>query len=131
DPQWVRETIDGVEHYWAPELVERDGAWYLYDPASTVGSNTPAIGLAASPTLDPADPDYGRTREGAAWRSQAGAASDDASDRGAGEDTDGSPWLFFGSCWGGIQMVPLEWPSGMPADGAEPTMVATRSGVPE
>lgn len=131
DPQWVRETIDGVEHYWAPELVERDGTWYLYYSASTFGSNTSAIGLATSPTLDPADPDYGWTHEGAVWRSQAGETSYNAIDPGVVEDTDGSPWLFFGSFWGGIQMVPLEWPSGMPADGAEPTMVATRSGVPE
>ncbi|GAA1973505.1 arabinan endo-1,5-alpha-L-arabinosidase [Isoptericola halotolerans] len=131
DPQWVRDSIDGVEHYWAPELFEHDGTWYLYYSASTFGSNTSAIGLATSPTLDPADPDYGWTHQGPVWRSQAGETNYNAIDPGIVEDADGDPWMFFGSFWGGIQVVPLEWPSGMPAQGAEPVVVATRSGVPE
>ncbi|PRZ06908.1 arabinan endo-1,5-alpha-L-arabinosidase [Isoptericola sp. CG 20/1183] len=125
DPQWVRESIEGVEHYWAPELVEHDGTWYLYFSASTFGSNTSAIGLATGSTLDPADPDYGWTHRGAVWRSQAGDTYN-AIDPGVVEDADGNPWLFFGSFWDGIHAVPLEWPSGMPADGAEPVLVASR-----
>jgi arabinan endo-1,5-alpha-L-arabinosidase len=131
DPQWVRETIDGVEHFWAPELVEHDGAWYLYYSASTFGSNTSAIGLATSPTLDPADPGYGWTHQGPVWRSQAGETFYNAIDPGVVTDAAGDPWLFFGSFWGGIQVLPLQWPGGLPADGAEPVMVATRAGVPE
>jgi len=39
-----------------------------------------------------------------------------AIDPGIVEDADGTPWMAFGSFWGGIQMIRLEWPSGMPAD---------------
>ncbi len=131
DPQWVRDSIDGVEHFWAPDLVAHDGTWYLYYSASTFGSNTSAIGLATGASLDPADPDYGWTHQGPVWRSQAGETFYNAIDPAVVEDEEGNPWLFFGSFWGGIQVLPLQWPSGLPVEGAEPQMVATRSGVPE
>ncbi|WP_402464061.1 arabinan endo-1,5-alpha-L-arabinosidase [Isoptericola aurantiacus] len=133
DPGWVRDPddgIDGVEHYWAPELVQHDGTWYLYFSASTFGSNTSAIGLATGTTLDPDDPDYGWTQQGAVWRSHAGDPYN-AIDPGVVTDDDGQPWMFFGSFWDGIHVVPLEWPTGMPAADAEPALVATRPGVPQ
>jgi len=131
DPQWVRDSIDGVEHYWAPDLISHDGTWYLYFSASTFGSNTSAIGLATGASLDPADPDYGWTHQGPVWRSQAGETNYNAIDPAVVEDEEGNPWLFFGSFWSGIQVLPLEWPSGMPVEGAEPQLVATRTGVSE
>ncbi|MEG3615780.1 arabinan endo-1,5-alpha-L-arabinosidase [Isoptericola haloaureus] len=128
DPQWVRDSIDGVEHFWAPELVEHDGTWYLYYSASTFGSNTSAIGLATGSTLDPEDPDYGWTHQGAVWRSQAGDPYN-AIDPGVITDADGTPWLFYGSFWEGIHVLPLDWPSGMPAEDADTVQVASRPGV--
>ncbi|WP_407318786.1 arabinan endo-1,5-alpha-L-arabinosidase [Isoptericola halotolerans] len=130
DPRWVRDPdgVAGVKHYWAPELVEHDGTWYLYYSASTFGSNTSAIGLATSPTLDPDDPAYGWTHRGPVWRSQAVESSYNAIDPGVVEDAEGEPWLFFGSFWDGIHAVPLEWPSGMPTAGADPVLVASRDG---
>jgi len=131
DPTWVREQIDGVENFWAPELFEHDGTWYLYYSASTFGSNSSAIGLATATTLDPDDPDFGWTDQGMVVRSVAGEDDYNAIDPGVVQDADGDPWLFFGSFWGGIQQVPLEWPSGKVAGDAEPVRVAGRSGVPE
>ncbi|MEL7975715.1 arabinan endo-1,5-alpha-L-arabinosidase [Isoptericola sp. F-RaC21] len=134
DPAWVRDPdtgIAGVENYWAPELVEHDGTWYLYYSASTFGSNSSAIGLATASTLDPADPDFGWTDQGMVIRSTAGTDDYNAIDPGVVTDDDGRPWLFFGSFWGGIQRVSLAWPSGKPADDAEPVTVARRSGVPD
>jgi arabinan endo-1,5-alpha-L-arabinosidase len=135
DPEWVRDPdtgIAGVENYWAPELVEHDGTWYLYYSASTFGSNTSAIGLATATTLDPADPDFGWTDQGPVVRSTAGEDGYNAIDPAVVTGADGEPWLYFGSFWGGIHRVPLQWPSGkVAAGGAEPVAVATRSGVPE
>lgn len=131
DPQWVRDEIDGVENYWAPEVVEHDGTWYLYYSASTFGSNDSAIGVATGSTIDPADPGYGWTDQGVVVRSRPGEDDFNAIDPTVVEDADGEPWLFFGSFWGGIQAVPIEWPSGKPAEGAEPVTVASRSGVPD
>jgi arabinan endo-1,5-alpha-L-arabinosidase len=131
DPEWVREEIDGVGNFWAPELIEHDGTWYLYYSASTFGSNDSAIGLRTATTLDPADPDFGWTDQGMVLRSRAGEDFYNAIDPGVVEDADGNPWMFFGSFWGGVHVVPLEWPSGMVAGDAEPVRVATRAGVPE
>ncbi|MBL0887503.1 arabinan endo-1,5-alpha-L-arabinosidase [Myceligenerans indicum] len=134
DPAWVREPgtgIAGVENYWAPELHRHDGIWYLYYSASTFGSNDSAIGLATGTTLDPQDPDYGWHDQGVVVRSTPGETHYNAIDPGVVEDADGTPWLFFGSFWGGIQVLPLEWPSGKPAAGAEPVTVASRIGVSE
>ncbi len=130
DPRWVREELDGVENYWAPEVVEHDGTWYLYYSASTFGSNDSAIGVATGTTIDPADPGYGWTDQGVVVRSRPGEDNLNAIDPTVVEGADGSPWLFFGSFWGGVQAVPVEWPSGKPADGAEPVTVASRAGVP-
>jgi arabinan endo-1,5-alpha-L-arabinosidase len=131
DPGWVRDEIDGVTNFWAPELYQHDGTWYLYYSASTFGSNNSAIGLATATTLDPDDPDFGWTDQGMVIRSHAGKDFWNAIDPGIVEDADGNPWMFFGSFWGGIQMVPLEWPSGKVVEGAEPVRVASRAGVPE
>jgi arabinan endo-1,5-alpha-L-arabinosidase len=131
DPAWVRDEIDGVSNYWAPELYENDGTWYLYYSASTFGSNDSAIGVATSTTLDPANPDFGWTDQGMVIRSHAGQDHWNAIDPGIVEDAEGNPWMFFGSFWGGIQVVPLEWPSGKVAGDAEPVRVASRAGLPE
>jgi arabinan endo-1,5-alpha-L-arabinosidase len=131
DPEWVRKSIDGVENFWAPELYEHDGTWYLYYSASTFGSNRSAIGLRTGATPDPDDPAYGWTDQGMVVESAPGRDNFNAIDPGIVEDADGKPWLFFGSFWGGLQVLPLEWPSGKPADGAEPVTVASRVGVPD
>lgn len=131
DPAWVRDEIDGVTNFWAPELHHHDGTWYLYYSASTFGSNDSAIGLATAGTLDPDDPDFGWTDQGMVIRSHAGQDRWNAIDPAVIEDADGRPWMFFGSFWGGIHLVPLEWPSGKVAGDQEPVRIASRAGVPE
>ncbi len=126
-PEWVYEVVPGVENFWAPELYEHDGTWYLYYSASTFGSNRSLIGLMTSPTLDVDDPDYGWTDQGEVWRSAPGETHYNAIDPGIVEDADGTPWMAFGSFWGGIQMIELEWPSGTAAAGTEPQVLATRN----
>lgn len=128
-PRWAQEAVPGVVNYWAPELYEHDGTWYLYYAASTFGSNRSVIGLRTSPTLDPDDPDYGWTDRGEVWRSE---PSDpyNAIDPGVVEDADGTPWLTFGSYWSGIQVVELAWPDGLPVAGAEPVGLASRLAAP-
>ncbi|WP_084106641.1 arabinan endo-1,5-alpha-L-arabinosidase [Demequina sp. NBRC 110056] len=126
-PEWVYEEVPGVQNFWAPELYEHDGTWYLYYSASTFGSNRSLIGLMTSPTLDVDDPAYGWTDQGEVWRSTPGETNYNAIDAGIVEDEDGTPWMAFGSFWGGIQMVELEWPSGKAAAGTEPISLATRN----
>jgi arabinan endo-1,5-alpha-L-arabinosidase len=122
-PAWIGETVRGVTNLWAPELLEHDGTWYLYYAASMFGSNHSAIGLATNTTLDPGDPAFEWVDRGPVLVSK---TSDDfnAIDPGVVMDAAGSPWMAFGSFWSGIRMVPLEWPSGLRADAAEPLRLA-------
>ncbi|MBD9698644.1 arabinan endo-1,5-alpha-L-arabinosidase [Flavimobilis sp. GY10621] len=130
DPAWVRDEIDGVTNFWAPALYEHDGTWYLYYSASTFGSNASAIGVATGTTIDPADADFGWTDQGMVLRSTPGETNYNAIDPTIIEDADGTPWMVFGSFWGGIQIVELEWPSGKVAAGAQPQRIASRIGAP-
>ena len=130
EPAWVGEKVSGVRNYWAPEVVQHDGTYYLYWAASTFGSNTSVIGLHTSPTLDPTDPDYGWTDRGEVVASTGG---DDfnAIDPGVVTDADGTPWMALGSFWSGIRMVELSWPSGLRADpAAVPLRLADRQSPP-
>lgn len=128
-PRWAQEAVPGVANYWAPELYQHDGTWYLYYAASTFGSNRSVIGLRTSPTLDPADPDYAWTDRGEVWRSEPSDAYN-AIDPGIVEDADGTPWMTFGSYWSGIQAVELSWPSGLPVEDAAPVGLASRLASP-
>jgi arabinan endo-1,5-alpha-L-arabinosidase len=47
-----------------------------------------------------------------------------AIDPGVVIDGAGAPWLAFGSFWSGIRMIPLTWPSGLPASDEEPLELA-------
>lgn len=129
-PAWVEELVPGVKNYWAPEVYEHDGTWYLYWSASTFGSNRSVIGLHTNTTLDPADPDYAWVDRGPVVATESGD-DHNAIDPGVVEGADGTPWMAFGSFWSGIRMVELEWPSGLRADpAAEPLRIADRGEPP-
>lgn len=130
EPRWVFDEIPGVSNFWAPEVVEHDGTYYLYYAASTFGSNLSLIGLFTNTTLDPAAPGYAWVDQGEVIRSVPGKTDFNAIDPGVVEDADARPWMAFGSFWGGIQLVQLEWPSGKLADpDAPPVPIASRIGA--
>jgi len=128
EPTWAIEKIQGVENFWAPEVFEHDGTWYLYYSASTFGSNTSAIGLRTNANLDPENPSDGWVDQGEVWSSD-GSTNYNAIDPAVIIDEDGQGWMAFGSFWGGIQLIELDFPSGKPPAGAEPVTIADR-GVP-
>lgn len=124
-PEWAYEAVPGATNVWAPEVVEHDGVYHLYYSVSTFGRNTSVIGLTTNVTLDPDDPDHAWTDQGMVWSSSPGDPYN-AIDPGVITDESGTPWLAFGSFWGGIQLLELEWPSGKPVEGAEPVTIASR-----
>jgi arabinan endo-1,5-alpha-L-arabinosidase len=103
-PAWVGDAVPGNVNafFWAPDVRRVRGRYYLYYSVSTFGSNVSAIGLATSPTLDPAR-----------WEDQGivvrSVARDDfnAIDPAIFPAPDGRLWLAFGSFWGGIRMIEL------------------------
>lgn len=104
-PAWVKDAVPGNKnnHLWAPDLRRVRGTYYLYYSVSTFGSNTSAIGLATSPTLDPA----AWVEQGVVIRSGAGD-NFNAIDPAVIETPDRKLWLSFGSFWSGIKLIELD-----------------------
>lgn len=130
-PRWLVQEIPGVDNLWAPE-VYRDpdtGLYYLYYSASTFGSQRSLIGLATNTTLDPDHPGYEWVDRGKVFESHVGDPYN-AIDAGIITDAAGTRWMTFGSHWGGIYIVELDWPSGMVAPGAQPQLLADRQQPP-
>ncbi|WP_240341928.1 arabinan endo-1,5-alpha-L-arabinosidase [Arthrobacter sp. Alg241-R88] len=127
-PAWLKEAVPGVDNLWAPELYEHDGTWYLYYSASTFGKNLSVIALATNTTLDPADPAYEWVDKGQVISSKGERFN--AIDPGIAEDKNGMPWMSFGSFWTGLQLVKLEWPTGLRAGTEEPLTIADRQAPP-
>ena len=127
-PAWLTVAVPGVDNLWAPELYEHDGTWYLYYSASTFGKNLSVIALATNTTLDPADPAYEWVDRGEVISSKGERFN--AIDPGIVEDENGTPWMSFGSFWTGLQLVQLEWPTGLRADASDPLAIADRKAPP-
>lgn len=126
-PSWVASTVPGNNgrDFWAPDISFRDDTYWLYFSVSTFGSNTSAIGLATSPTLDPSAVDYRWTDRGVVIKSS-GSNNYNCIDPNVFEDTDGKVWLTFGSFWTGIKMVELDAATGKPLLNAELRSIASR-----
>jgi len=108
-PSWIIQELGTTPaDAWAPDLARVGGKWALYYAASQFGTQNSVIGLATTPTLDPASPDYHWTDEGMVLRSTPGVDDFNAIDAEFVADADGSAWLAFGSFWGGIKMRRLD-----------------------
>lgn len=103
-PQWTRDSVPGFRgHVWAPDIIRKDGLWWLAYSCSTFGKNTSAIGLMVSPSLDGPWRDAGPIVCSRERRDQWNAI-----DPAFIVDTDGTPWLAWGSFWDGIQLARLD-----------------------
>ena len=108
-PAWAEDVVPGFDgRMWAPDVVEHDGTYYLYYSVSRLGRNTSAIGVATSPTLDPEAPGYGWTDQGIVVESVPGRDDWNAIDPAVAFDAEGTPWLTFGSFWGGLKIARLD-----------------------
>ncbi|WP_165229038.1 arabinan endo-1,5-alpha-L-arabinosidase [Aquisphaera insulae] len=113
-PDWAKAAVPGVRDLWAPDLSRFGGKVHLYYSASTFGKNRSCIGLATNRTLDRASPDYRWVDEGLVIVSEPGRDDFNAIDPNVVLDGEGTPWLSFGSFWGGIQLVRLDAATGKP-----------------
>lgn len=126
-PDWASDVVSDFRgDLWAPDVVERDGTYYLYYSVSSLGRNTSAIGVATSPTLDPEAPGYGWTDRGVVVESVPGRDLWNAIDPAVTFDADGTPWLAFGSFWGGLKLVQLDETLTRPAEPQRWRTIAAR-----
>lgn len=108
-PEWALKTVPGFHgHIWAPDIYYHDGLYYLYYSCSSFGKNDSAIGVATNVTLDPNSEQYEWKDHGCVVRSVAGRDLWNAIDPNLFIDEDGTPWLSFGSFWGGVKLVRLD-----------------------
>src|ERR1700744_3192066 len=114
-PDWIKTCVPNFRTTaWAPDVIHLNGKFLLYYAASTWGKQVSAIGLATSPTLDPASPNYSWTDAGPVITSTNSSAYNTI-DPSVMLDTDGRLWLAFGSYWQGIFLTELD-----PATGLRP-----------
>ncbi len=102
-PTWVSDAVGPLTDLWAPDISYWHGLYHLYYAGSQFGTNTSVIGLATNVTLDPSSPRYHWVDRGKVLESD---TSDDwnAIDPNLAIDSNGVPWLAFGSFWTGIKM---------------------------
>ncbi|WP_158615416.1 arabinan endo-1,5-alpha-L-arabinosidase [Acidipila sp. EB88] len=122
-PAWIHDAVPHAAGLWAPDISYFGGEWHLYYAASSLLSQRSAIGVATSPTLDPAAPGYGWTDHGMVISS---APGDDfnAIDPNIILDANGAPWLNYGSFWSGIKQQPVDAASGKLVPGAARAQLA-------
>ena len=114
EPAWAKKVAPAFNgHIWAPDIQRHEGKFYLYYSVSSFSKNTSAIGLTINRTLDPDSPEYKWEDQGIVIQSVPQRDLWNAIDPNLIVDTEGTPWLSFGSFWGGLKLVKLapDWKS--------------------
>lgn len=114
EPAWAKKVAPAFNgHIWAPDIQRHDGKFYLYYSVSSFSKNTSAIGLTINRTLDPGSPDYKWEDQGIVLQSVPQRDLWNAIDPNIIVDAEGTPWMSFGSFWGGLKLVKLspDWKS--------------------
>lgn len=127
-PGWTTAAVPGFTgNFWAPDVTYMNGLYHLYYSVSTWGSKISAIGLATSPTLDPAASGYGWTDRGAVLQSN-NSTPYNAIDASLFQDTDGRAYMSFGSYSNGIYIAEINPSTGLRVNpSASPVRVAASS----
>jgi arabinan endo-1,5-alpha-L-arabinosidase len=112
-PAWTLTSVPGFHgHFWAPDIIQVNGKFFLYYAVSTWGKQVSAIGLAVNHTLNTAAPNYSWQDCGAVISSTNGGEFNTI-DPSVMLDTDGKLWLAFGSYWQGIYLTELNPQTGL------------------
>jgi len=109
-PAWITTTsASNPNELWAPDVRFFGGKYHLYYAASTFGSNKSCIGHATK--TDIASGSW--ADQGTVICSNMGSSDNwNAIDPNVVIDDAGTPWMDFGSFWGGIKMIKLDATTG-------------------
>jgi arabinan endo-1,5-alpha-L-arabinosidase len=101
-PAWVR-RYNSTGDLWEPDVSVHDGIWWMYYAATTVGTNTSAIGLATSTTGAP-----GSFQDQGIVVSSGPGDNFNAIYPALLVDARGAWWLSFGSYYSGIYLIRID-----------------------
>jgi arabinan endo-1,5-alpha-L-arabinosidase len=112
-PEWTKTAVPAFKGtFWAPDIIQVNGKFYLYYAVSTIGKQVSAIGLATTPTLDTSATNFAWTDCGMVIASSPKSPFNTI-DPSVMQDTDGKLWLAFGSYWQGIFLTELNPQTGL------------------
>ncbi|GGY00364.1 extracellular endo-alpha-(1-_5)-L-arabinanase 1 [Pseudoduganella dura] len=127
DPAWAKKAAPSFDgHIWAPDIVQRNGKFYLYYSVSGFGKNTSGMGVTINKTLDPRSPDYKWVDQGMVIQSVPGRDLWNAIDPAVIADEQGNGWMSFGSFWTGLKLFKLNADWTRPAEPQEWHTIARR-----
>ncbi len=108
-PEWISKALPKYRgnSMWAPDITFHNGMYYLYYAVSAFGKNTSCIGVAVNKTLDSSSADFRWIDKGKVIQSVPGRDMFNAIDANLAFDNAGTPWMDFGSFWGGIKLVKM------------------------
>jgi len=118
---WAPEVVRWPDAVGAPRGGDAEPRWHMYYSASTFGSRTSAIGLATA--SDPAGP---WTDRGIVIATRHDRDEVNAIDAAVVFDRAGSPWMIYGSFFGGIHAVELSVATGKRLREDQGTLIARR-----
>jgi len=105
-PSWTTTYTKGGM-LWAPNVAYMNNQYYQYYSASSMGSQTSAIGLATAPT-----PNSSTWTDQGIVISSSPSTPYNAIDPSVLQDGNGSWWMSFGSWWNGLYLMQLDPTSG-------------------
>src|SRR5690554_2111049 len=103
-PGWINSAVPGFNgEFWAPDIIQMNGYYYLYYSVSTFGSSRSAIGVVRTPSLkNPSWQDLG-----VVVRSYGGSSEINAIDPALFRDHDGRVYMSYGSFFGGLGVAEI------------------------
>lgn len=129
--QWVGRALDGVpeeaknwtgaEILWAPEIVKYGDTYFMYYAASQFGKTQSFIGVAVSSKIEGPYEDRGEV-----YKSSQGEEGPNAIDPNVEFDKQGTPWMVYGSFFGGIYLARLSLETGKLAEPGRGKLIAKR-----
>ncbi|MDK2965519.1 glycoside hydrolase family 43 protein [Lacrimispora sp.] len=123
---WWRSYAPGMgsNDVWAPDIEYYNGRYYMYYCVSEFGKNNSAIGLTSCSSILSGD----WRDDGMVISSKNGTNSYNALDPNLVIDTNGSPWLVFGSWFDGLHIVELNKTTMKPKPNGTIYSIAVKSG---
>lgn len=130
-PSWIDDEVADFDgNFWAPDIIEMNGRYYLYYSAFGGGDEMEsAIGVAVTDSLN--NPDWQDLGMVVSTRSEPQSDQGEpvnAIDAGVFRDESGDVWMAYGSHYAGIYLVQIDPETGLRMDSSRYPVVGNDGG---